>query len=136
MRGKSTMLLGFLVTAGGCQATPAPARAPAAREPPPTVAAAEPAPPSLTETLSEADAAYLSQLGASRAAQLEVKRQVVELRRAMLLYQRFLDLAGGRPELEPAVRKSHEAIADLKATLDFLLRGRMADGDSPAAEPR
>jgi hypothetical protein len=86
--------------------------------------------------LSEAEALYRSQLGASRAGQFETDRQVVELRRAILLYQQFLDRADGRPELEPAVRQSHQAIADLKATLEFLLHGREADGDAATAEPR
>jgi hypothetical protein len=92
-------------------------------------------PPPLSETLNEAEALHRSQLGASRAGQFEIDRQVVELRRAILLYRQFLDRAGGRPELEPAVRKSHEAIADLKATLDFLLRGRATQGDEAGAEP-
>ena len=136
MVGKLTALLGFLASTWGCsQATPEPARAPAG-EAPRSVAAAEPASPLLSETLEEAEALRRSQLGASRSGQFEVDRQVVELRRAILLYQQFLDRADGRPELEPAVRKSHEAIADLKATLDFLLRGRVADGDAAAAEPR
>jgi hypothetical protein len=137
MHRKLTMLLGFLVAIGGCsQATSPPARASVAKQPQRTVAAAEPslAPASPGQTLAEADALYRLQLGASRAGQFEVDRQIVELRRAVLLYQRFLDLADGRPELEPAVRKSHEAIADLTATLDFLLRGRVAEGEAPAAE--
>lgn len=138
MRRKLTMLLGFLVSAGACsQATPGPARAPVAQRTQHKVVVAErsPAPASPGETLAEADALYRSQLGASRAGQFEVDRQVVELRRAVLLYQQFLDLADGRPELEPAIRKSREAIADLTATLDFLLRGRVAEGE-PAAEQR
>jgi hypothetical protein len=139
MLRKSTLLLGFLVLAGGCsQATPAPPRAASAKQPRGTSGAAEasPAPASPVETLVEAEAVHRSQLGASRAGQFELDRQIVELRRAMLLYERFLDLADGRPELEPAVKKSHEAIADLKETLDFLLRGRVAEDEPPAAEPR
>ena len=139
MRRKWTLLLGFLPLAAGCsQATPPPARAPVAKQPHPPAATAEASPASASpaETLAEADALDRSQLGASRAGQFEIDRQVVELRRAMLLYQQFLDLADGRPELEPAVRKSHERIADLKATLDFLERGRVADGQPPPAEQR
>jgi hypothetical protein len=79
---------------------------------------------------------YRSQLGASRAGQFEVDRQVVELRRAVLLYEQFLERADGRPELEPAVRKSREAIADLKATLEFLSREHVADGVPPVVDPR
>jgi hypothetical protein len=138
MRRKLTMLLGFLVSALGCsQAAPQPARAPVAKQPQHMLAVAEPspAPASPAETLAEAAELQRSQLGASRAGQFEVDRQVVELRRAVLLYRRFLDLADGRPELEPAVKKSHEAIADLESTLDFLLRGRVAEGE-PAAEQR
>ena len=139
MVAKLTLLLGFLGWAGGCsQAAPLPARAAAAKAPQRTVATAETSslPESPDEALVEAEALSRSQLGASRAGQFEVDRQVAELRRAMLLYQRFLELADGRPELEPAVKKSHEAIADLKETLDFLLRGRAAGDEPPAAEPR
>jgi hypothetical protein len=136
---KSTMLLGFLVLAAACsQAPPQTPRAVAAKQPPRVAADTEksPAPAAPVETLAEAEALHRSQLGASRAGQFEVDRQVVELRRAMLLYQRFLDLADGRPELEPAVKRSHEAIADLKATLDFLLSGRGVGDEDPAIEPR
>lgn len=136
---QSTLLLGFLVSTAGCsQATPQPARAPVAKPPhsPAAVAKASSVPASPAETLAEADGLYRSQLGASRAGQFETDRQIVELRRAVLLYQQFLDLADGRPELEPAVRKSHEAIADLKATLEFLERGHLADGQPPPAEQR
>ena len=109
-----------------------------AKQPQRTVAAAEPspAPARRVETPAEADELSRSQLGASRAGQFDVDRQVVELRRAVLLYQQFLERADGRPELEPAVRKSHEAIADLTATLAFLLSGRAAEGVPPAAEQR
>ena len=130
MRHNATFLLGFLLVSG-CAARPAPAVATAR----PATAASAPSPapespPSASKTLAEAEERNRSQLGASRAGQFEVDRQVVELRRAILLYQKFLDLADGRPELQPAVKKSVQAIADLQATLAFLLQG-----GEPGAQP-
>lgn len=137
MRCKLTMLLGFLLlSTGGCgQATarqaqpPMPTKQPHSPLEPPAEAAAP------AQTLADADALSRSRLGAWRAGQFEVDRQVGELRRAILLYQRFLDLADGRPEFAPAVKKSREAIVDLKAEVDFLLEGRAAAaGEPPPAQ--
>jgi hypothetical protein len=132
---KQTMLLGFLVMLAGCggAATRPPAHQ-AAAEAAPAAVALPPAEPEATaaQTLAEADGLYRSQLGASRAGQFELDRQVNELRHAILLYQKFLDLSDGRPELEPAIKKSREAIADLQATVDFLLKGQSSD--APPAE--
>lgn len=133
---KQTMLLGFLVMLPGCgeAATRPPAHQAAAKAAPAAAAPdqAEPA-ASAAQTLAEADALYRSQLGASRAGQFELDRQVNELRHAILLYQKFLDLSDGRPELEPAIKKSREAIADLQATVDFLLKG--GGSEAPPAQP-
>jgi hypothetical protein len=140
---KLPMLLVFLgptlplgLAAGGCAGQappPTQARAqPVSRpEPTPSAAAEEPAAPA--ETLAKADLAYDSQLGASRG-QFDVERQVAVLREAVLLYSQFLERAVGRPELEPAVRKSHERIADANATIEFLLASLRAEGQPPAAK--
>jgi hypothetical protein len=134
MGRKLTMLLGFLVVVTGCgEAATRQAAVPVGSKTFPPPAEAQPAerPASAPETLAEAEALHRSQLGASRAGQFELDRQVTELRRAMLLYQKFLQLSDGRPELEPAVKKSREAIADLQATLDFLLKGQGAEPTGP-----
>jgi hypothetical protein len=132
MSAKLPMLLVF-VTALGCSAqTPLPrqanAAAPVSAQPDPGVApsaAKEPA-----ETLAAADRAYDLQLSASRG-QFDVERQVAVLKEAVLLYGQFLERAEGRPELEPAVRKSHERIADAAATIIFL--EATLRGEPPAA---
>jgi hypothetical protein len=130
-----TMLFGFMVLAAGCgeAATTQAAHHPSAE----AALGARPAEPpaSASQTLAEADALSRSQLGASRAGQFEVDRQVTELRHAMLLYQKFLELSDGRPELEPAVKKSREAIADLQATLDFLLEGQASAAPQAPLSP-
>jgi hypothetical protein len=129
---KLMMLFGFLMGVAGCgEAASRSAAVPAATRtvPPPADAPPAEGPASAPQTLAEADALYRSQLGASRAGQFERDRQVTELRRAILLYQKFLELSDGRPELEPAVKKSRDAIADLQATVDFLLKEQ---GDEPS----
>lgn len=134
MRCKLTMLLGFLLTVAGCgeAATRQPARpAPASLAPVAKSSTKDEPPATPAATLAEAEALARSQLGATRGGQFEVDRQVGELRRAMLLYQKFLELSDGRPELEPAVKKSREALADLQATLDFLLKGQGAEPPLP-----
>jgi hypothetical protein len=131
MGSKLTTLFGFLLLLPGCGATatrPAAHQLAAAKTVPAAAATGQvESPASAAQTLAEADAAYRSQLGAPRAAQFELDRQVSELRHAILLYQKFLDLSDGRPELEPAIKKSREAIADLQATVDFLLTGQSAE---------
>jgi hypothetical protein len=125
MNAKLPMLLVFLAAAG-C-ATPPPAVR-EARPSAPLAAAKAPAPgpePEAAplppaEALSQADLAYESQLGAARG-QFSADRQVAVLRQAIFLYGQFLERAEGRPELEPAVRKSHERMEDAQATIDFLL---------------
>jgi len=88
-------------------------------------AAAEPKAPAETaaapaQLLTEADHAYDAQLGVARGDHFDVERQITVLREAVLLYQQFLDRAEGRPELEPAVRKARERIADAQQTIEFL----------------
>jgi hypothetical protein len=136
MRAKSALLLIF-VSAIGCanhagsraqaRVTPAQAALPAAAAA--TGDEVEPA-----ETLAQADRAYDSQLGAVRGGQFDVDRQVTVLRRAVLLYTQFLERAEGRPELLPAVRKSHERIDDANATIDFLLASLRDRGEPPPAK--
>jgi hypothetical protein len=142
MNAKLPMLLVFLAAAG-CAASPRAAGSSGALRHNPSAAAnataatpgsdqeAAPLPPA--EALSQADLAYESQLGAARG-QFSVDRQVAVLRQAVALYGQFLERAEGRPELEPAVRKSRERIEDAQATIDFLL-GHMkdADGEPPHA---
>ena len=127
MHRKLTMPLAFLVL-WGCGRDAAPPVA--ASEPPEkakavsnrAMAADEPtAPPA--ETLGEADRLYDSQLGATRAAQFEVDRQVAELQRAVLLYRQFIERADGQPEMQAAVKKSRERIEDACQTITFLLGG-------------
>ena len=146
MNAKSPMLLVFLVAAG-CASTPRAAGSggalrhnspaiPGAGAPTTTAQQAsepEAAPLPPAEALSRADFAYESQLGAARG-QFSADRQVAVLRQAISLYGQFLDRAEGRPELEPAVRKSRERIEDAQATIDFLL-GHMqnAKGEPPHA---
>jgi hypothetical protein len=123
MNAKLMMPLAFLAAVGcaapNTTASNRPAKsAPAAVEP---VEGDEPALPP-AQTLSEADRLYDSQLGASRAGQFEVDRQVTELRRAVLLYKQFIERAEAQPELAAAVRKSRERIDDACNTIVFLLQ--------------
>lgn len=117
------MLLVFLVGLGCSRASTQTARAPA---PPvslratstPEPAGARDAPP--REVLAEADRAYDSQLGVARGGHFDEERQIAVLQQAILLYTQFLERAGDKPEMEPAVRKSRERIADAKQTIVFL----------------
>src|SRR5262249_40125128 len=111
---KSTLLLAF-VAAWGCSSAPTPTtKAPAEAVSLRANAEATPATPgeptTRAETLAQADQAYDSQLGISRGDHFETERQIMVLRQAVLLYTQFLERAEGRPELEPAVRKSRERI--------------------------
>lgn len=134
MPAKLPMLLVFVTTLG-CSAQAPPSRqantAFHPEQPAPSVAASPLADPS--QTLAEADRAYDSQLSASRG-QFDVERQVTVLKEAVLLYGQFLERVDGRPELEPAVRKSRERIADATATIIFLEAS--LKGEPPAARAR
>ena len=127
MHAKLPMLLVF-VSALGCSAPPPAqhARAPGPRPAQADHRSAAPAPLAAeapAETLAEADRAYDLQLSASRG-QFDEDRQIAVLEEAILLYGQFLERADGRPELEPAVRKSRERIADAQATIEFLRSNR------------
>jgi len=132
---KLPMLLGFLALGWlGCAGqTPPAEHAPtqAVHGPKPAAVVAAEAPSTPAETLALADLAYESQLGASRG-QFSVDRQVAVLKQEVLLYTQFLERAEGQPELEPAVRKSRERIADAKATLIFL-ESQRTEGEPPLA---
>lgn len=108
-----------LVALTGCADRLASRPAPAAT-PVPASFTAPPREPSSAETLAEADEAYVAQLGASRGGRFDTERQITVLKRAVLLYTQFLERAAGRPELEPAVKKSRERIADARDTIAFL----------------
>ena len=134
MRAKSMMLLTFMAAAG-CAAQPPPAPRQAtgvstlAADPP--AEAGKSLEPS--EALAQADQAYDSQLGALRGGHFDTERQITVLKQAVLLYGQFLERAEGRAELEPAVRKSRERMADAKETINFLEATlRAQDEASPA----
>ncbi len=127
MFAKSPMVLVFLAAAGCAAQAKLPQQARAATPipaAPPTPEEATPLAPS--EVLARANLAYDSQLGASRG-QFDVERQVFVLQQSVLLYTQFLERAEGRTELEPAVRKSRERIADAQATIEFLRASLKAD---------
>jgi hypothetical protein len=79
-----------------------------------------PAPPAARA--APATEASRVQLELPTGSAFESKLQVAELRQAITLYTQFLDRARGRPELEPAVRKARERIADAEQTIIFLTR--------------
>lgn len=119
---KSMMPLVFVVA---CGASPGPPRA-AGSAPVVSLRNTEPAPEGSAasvepaETLQQADRAYDSQLGLARGGQFDVERQIAVLEQSVLLYTQFLERAEGRPELQPAVRRSRERIDDAEQTIAFL----------------
>lgn len=48
-------------------------------------------------------------------------RQVAELRKAIALYQQFIDRAQGDPRYAEAVRRTRQRIDDAEKTIEFLL---------------
>jgi len=135
MLGKLMMLLAFvggIACASPVAAPASPPRARAVAAPAPgVVVESAPSAGTLDQTLSGADQAYASRLSATRAGQFEVDRQVSALEQAIVLYTQFLDRAEGRPELEAAIKKSRERIADCRATIEFLLASSNAEGEPP-----
>lgn len=130
MRAKSTMpLVFFALSACGHAAPPSAAPPPAApprsasvaRAPAEVALRSEPSTPP-AHSVVEADRLYESQLDATRAAERELHRQVAELRRAVLLYQQFIERAEDEPTMAAAVRKSRERIDDACDTIVFLLQ--------------
>jgi hypothetical protein len=117
------MLLTFLVSLGCSSAPTQTARAPARpvslrASSTPTQTGARDAPPQ--QVLAEADQAYDSQWGVTRGGHFDEDRQIAVLQQAILLYTQFLERAAGKPEMEAAVRKSRERIADAQQTIIFL----------------
>ena len=95
--------------------------------------AEEAKPPEPAETLAQADQAYDSQLGVARGGHFDTERQIAVLKQAVLLYGQFLERAEGRAELEPAVRKSRERMADAEETITFLEASLRAQDEAPKA---
>lgn len=76
--------------------------------------------PTPNDTLAEAEQAYTQQLGATRGGRFDTERQIMMLKEAVSLYTQFIERAVGHPEMDAAVRKSRERIADARDTLVFL----------------
>ena len=138
---KLPMLLAFpalVATAAlfaGCArqaAPPTEARATPVLGPQPSEPSADSRPSAPAETLALADRMYEGRLGATRG-QFDDDRQIAVLQQEVLLYRQFLERADGQPELEPAVRKSRERIADAEATIEFLKQHQRGDGAEPPA---
>lgn len=132
-------LLAFLAAiACASQAPPEPrsvqtATLPAGATPAIEAAAPQPAKLQPATALAQADRAYDSQLGIARGGHFDTERQIAVLKEAVLLYGQFLERAENRPELEPAVRKSRERIADAKETIIFLEASLRAQDNPPSA---
>jgi len=74
-------------------------------------------------TVAEADGVVRDQLAVQgRDPRFSTDRQVVELRRAIVLYEQFIARAEADPRFDEAVRRSRDRVADAKATIDFLLQ--------------
>lgn len=130
---KLPMLLVFLAFGAGCSRQappPAQARAQPADEPKPSDVPFDEPSSTPAETLALADQMYQARLGASRG-QFDEDRQIAVLQQEVLLYTQFLERADDQPELEPAVRKSRERIADANATIVFLRKQQRGDGGEP-----
>lgn len=111
---------------------PAEARATPVLPPQPSEPSADSQPSAPAETLALADRMYEGRLGATRG-QFDDDRQIAVLQQEVLLYRQFLERADGQPELEPAVRKSRERIADAEATIEFLKKHQRSDDAVPPA---
>lgn len=124
MHAKS-LLWSLFPLAVACSAQPAPPHM--AAKPLPERVTPVAVQPSVSETLAAADAAYVAQLGATRGGRFDTERQIGVLKQAVLLYSQFLERAEGRPELQAAVAKSRERMADAKDTIEFLEASLRAD---------
>jgi hypothetical protein len=122
--GSASTLI-FLACTGPTPAAP-PARAPG------TGASASPArtaqaPSSADEVdpkraIALADGIYRDQLAVQgRDERFSTDRQVAELRRAIGLYQQFIERAEGDPTFAEAVKRSRDRIKDAEETIAFLL---------------
>jgi hypothetical protein len=76
-------------------------------------------------TVARADEIYRDQLAVQgRDERFSTDRQVAELRRAIALYQQFIERAGTDPAFSEAVKRSRDRIEDAEATIAFLLGER------------
>jgi hypothetical protein len=116
MAAKSTMPMGFLLAAGCAVHAPPPAIG----SPPPSeaVSAARARPPEPGGARPEGGP--VAELGLPAKSAFDTQRQIDALRAAIALYTQFLERATGRPELEPAVKKARERIADAQQAIVFL----------------
>jgi hypothetical protein len=98
---------------------------PEAKSGPPARAAsgsAREAPFDPEQALGSADALRRDQLAVGvRDDRFATDRQVAELRKAIALYQQFIDRAAGDPRYLEAVRRSQGRIDDAEQTIAFLL---------------
>lgn len=132
-----------LILLGACAGDPSNARAPEPipKDPEPRATqqqatAPKPedraSPRNAEQTVAQADDLYTRQMAIrGRDERFAVDRQVTELRRAILLYEQFIERAEGNPSFAEAVRRSQERIVDAQQTIDFLLA---ADPSDPSAD--
>lgn len=131
MNAKSTSLLGCLLLVGCATATPAPKGA--SRRPLPgaqvhaDTAVSTPARAHALEAPPRA-----SELSAAQGERFDLERQLALLEQEVRLYTQFLERAGDDPELQPAVLKSRERIADARDTIVYL-RGLLGVAAQPPA---
>lgn len=127
------VLVPWLVAcAGGAPEPVAPARSADTGDPPAAARAgvgetARAAPLDPDAALGTADSIYRDQLAVgARDDRFSTDRQVAELRKAIALYQQFIERADGDPRFVEAVRRSQGRIDDAQKTIDFLL-GKTAE---------
>jgi hypothetical protein len=109
---------------------PRAAATPAEEAPTGSSRAARTAPLDPEQLLGSAEAIHRDQLAiGARDERFASDRQVGELKRAIALYQQFIDRAGGDPRYVEAVRRSQQRIDDAKKTIEFLLGGAETAGD-------
>ena len=124
----AAVLLACLVgCSGGAPRAKAPAAVPRSAAEPGSSAkmasgSAREAPLDPVRALGTAEAIHRDQLAVGvRDDRFAVDRQVAELRKAIALYQQFIDRAAGDPRYLEAVRRSQGRIDDAEQTIAFLL---------------
>jgi hypothetical protein len=127
MRNSAVLVICIVGCSGGAPRVSAPETRPrpeARSGPPARVASgsALEAPFDPEQALGSADALRRDQLAVGvRDDRFATDRQVVELRKAIALYQQFIDRAAGDPRYLEAVRRSQGRIDDAEQTIAFLL---------------
>jgi hypothetical protein len=112
-------------TAPVARGTPGPAAA--AETSKSSALAAREAPLDPKQALGMADGMYRDHLAAGvRDDRFATDRQVAALRKAIALYQQFIERAAGDPRYAEAVRRSQGRIDDAEKTIEFLLAGDTA----------